>query len=135
MFIDGEAEIKFDDSNLVTKVLPGEIFGLMFLLLNKKKKVSLIAVKDCICYRIGLNHLIEIFGEEYLRIFETLLIRSALQKDKYFNKIAAGIDDEVLLSFEMKHYIKGEIVIESKSNISQYLYVILDGDIYDVFLI
>jgi len=106
----------------------------MNLLLNKKKPFSLIASRDCICYRLGFPQLIEIFGEDFLRIFEILLIRSALHVDKYFSKIAKGIDDDVLMSFEIKHYNKGEVVIEGKLNVSQYLYVILDGDVYDVIL-
>ena len=132
IFVEGEAEIKSDDSNIISKVNPGDIFGLMNLLLNKKKKVSLIATKECICYRISTLQLVEIFGEEYLKVFEILLIRASMQKDKFFHKIAQGIDDEVFTHFEIRHYNKGDIAIDGKTNVSKWLFIILDGDLYDV---
>ena len=132
VFVEGEAEVKSEDSNVCGKIIPGDIFGLMHLLMNRKKKFTLTTTKDCICYRIGIPHLIEIFGVDFKRKFEVLLIRAALHKDKFFSKIALGIDDEVLLLFEIKYYNKNETVIENKTDVSNYLYIILEGDVYDV---
>ena len=130
IFEEGEAELKYGDYSY--KVGPNDIFGIIYLLWNKKQRFSLLANKDCICYRIGISQLIEIFGDDFLRIFEVLFIKSKLQNDKFFSEIALGIDDDVLSSFDVVHYNKGETVIEEKTNVSQCLYIIIDGDIYDV---
>ena len=135
IFVEGEAEIKFDDTNTTIKFLPGDIFGLMHLLLNIKKKFSLVATKDSITYRISITEIIKVFGEDFLRVFEILLIRCSLQKNKYFSEIAQGIDDSVLYAFEIHHYNKGEIVIEKGEDTNKYLYIILDGDIYSVYIL
>ena len=111
-------------------ILPGNIFSYNNLIYNKNISTSIKTNKECICLSFTYECLENVFNDENYHIrMRNIFIKSKLSQDNFFRTICPMIDNTILNNFSMKFYSQGSIIIERGSIISDYIYVILEGDV------
>ena len=129
---DGECLCKYEEKTF-RQIKRGELFGFTGLLYGAKRGFDVVATRTSTVLSITITTLKEVYGNDYKKIFQNFLIKSAIIKDDShtFSALIPVITEEILSAFEVTRYIKNEKVIDSFSNVNDWMRIILEGEIYD----
>lgn len=129
ILVSGSAVDTSENKELIT---PGKIFSYNNLIYNRYSAINVKCNKPSVCLSFSYDVLKEVFNDENYHIkMRNLFIKYKLSHDEYFGDISPLIDDAILNNFAVKFYTRNDTVISKGNVINDFLYVILEGDLYE----
>ena len=124
--------IDFTHSNSKTVIQPGNVFGYNNLIYPKNTQLKVQCNKQCICFSFVYDALKEVLEDEdnYLSYFRNIFIKQHLYNDPLFKDVSPLIENFILNNFTIKYYASDEIVVPKGVDVSETLYVVMEGDVY-----
>ena len=124
--------IDFTHSNSKTVIQPGNVFGYNNLIYPKNTQLKIQCNKQCICFSFVYDSLKEVLEDEenYLSYFRNIFIKQHLYNDPLFKDVSPLIENFILNNFSIKYYASDEIIIPQGVDVSETLYIVMEGDVY-----
>lgn len=106
-----------------------DYFGELSLLLDIKRSLNIIAKTAVETYKIEVNMLKEVLGEDYKVILYKSFLKAGLLNTKYFSKLVENekIFNNLFSNMEMIHFKKGEVIFKKNEQLNAYLILVITG--------
>jgi hypothetical protein len=117
------------EGKVVRKLVKGEYFGEMSILLDTDRTLDVITVEPTILYVLSVQTLKKMLGEKFRdAIFLNILI-NCFMSSVSFNKINAQILEKSYKCFKVLDFPKGSIVVPKGTKESSYIVAMLTGNL------
>ena len=125
---EGEVECVIN-GKLIRTLKSKDYFGEKSILLESKRTMDVISKTKTICYAITVDYLKNMVGDKINEVLLFNFLEIAFEKSEYFNKVNPKLFQKYISTFQLKDYIKGEIVLPSGHNIGSTFIIVIEGSV------
>lgn len=122
------------DKQVVRTLGKGDHFGFKSLLMQSTRTMNIVAKTKCVCCSISFQSLKLIIGENYKEAIVLSIIKNAFAMSKYLNTINPSLIENFFSNFEIVNFKKNEKILDTGSIIQAKYFVVIEGNIVQVFL-
>ena len=127
---DGEVNCS-RNGKLARTIGKGEMFGEKSLLTGSNRSMSVEANVLTTCYSVSEETLKSLFGDNYVKVLFTNLIKLAFRRSAQFNRLSSDLLDNVFSTVSIEEFNKNETVIAKGYNLGFEMIVVIEGSIIE----